>query len=85
MYVTIWIANQAIPWTTALAKSVNLTKGASQIAALDQGGSPITYMFTQIFTRENLAGLAMIAVIYAICLVFTVRTSKARAAALKED
>ena len=85
MYVTIWIANQAIPWTTALAKSVNLTNGASRIAALDQGGSPITYMFTQIFTRENLAGLAVIAVIYAVCLVFTVRTSKARAAALKEE
>ena len=37
MYVTIWIANQALPWTTALAKSVNLTNGASRIAALDQG------------------------------------------------
>ena len=42
MFLTIWIANQAIPWTTALAQSVNLTGGASQIAALDQGGCPIT-------------------------------------------
>lgn len=37
MFTTIWIASQAIPWTTALAKSVNLTNGASQVAALDQG------------------------------------------------
>lgn len=48
MFVTIWIASQAIPWTTALAQSVNLTNGASQVAALDQGGCPITYLYTQL-------------------------------------
>lgn len=84
MYLTIWVANQAIPWTTALAKSVNLTGGASQIAALDQGGCPITYLYTQIFTQENMLGFAVIGIIYVICMIFTVRMSKQRAAALKE-
>lgn len=85
MFLTIWVANQAIPWTTALAQSVNLTGGASQIAALDQGGCPITYLFTQLFTQENMLGFAVIGVLYIICMVFTVRLSKKRAAALKEE
>ncbi len=85
MFFTIWIANQAIPWTTALAQSVNLTGGASQIAALDQGGCPITYLFTQLFTRDNMFGFAVIGIIYVICMIFTVRLSKQRAAALKEE
>ena len=83
--LTIWIASQAIPWTTALAKSVNLTNGASQVAALDQGGSPITYLYTQIVTQQNIKGLVIIGIIYVICMIFTVRGSKQRAAALKES
>ena len=85
MFTTIWIASQAIPWTTALAKSVNLTNGASQVAALDQGGSPITYLYTQIVTQQNIKGLVIIGIIYVICMIFTVRVSKQRAAALKES
>ena len=85
MFFTIWIANQAIPWTTALAQSVDLTGGAIQIAALDQGGCPITYLFTQLFTRDNMLGFAVIGIIYVICMIFTVRLSKQRAAALKEE
>lgn len=85
MYLTIWIANQTIPWVTELAISTNSTNGAAQIAALDQGGSPITYIFTELFTRDNIAGLITIAVIYAVCLVFAVRTSKQRAKALEEE
>ena len=85
MFTTIWIASQAIPWTTALAKSVNLTNGASQVAALDQGGSPITYLYTQIVTQQNVKGLVIIGIIYVICMIFTVRGSKQRAAALKES
>lgn len=85
MFTTIWIASQAIPWTTALAKSVNLTNGASQVAALDQGGSPITYLYTQIVTQQNIKGLVIIGIIYVICMIFTVRGSKQRAAALKES
>lgn len=83
MYCTIWIANQAIPWVTALATTTGSTDGSSLVAALDQGGCPITYVFTQLFTRENIPGMLVIAAIYIVCLVFAVRCSKKRAAELK--
>ena len=85
MYFTIWIANQTIPWVTKLAQVTNSTNGATQIAALDQGGSPITYIFTELFTRDNIPGLIIVTVIYVICFVFAVKTSKERANALKEE
>ena len=55
------------------------------MAALDQGGCPITYVFTQLFTRENLAGAAVIAAIYIVCILFALRCSKKRAAALAAE
>ncbi len=85
MYLTIWIANQTIPWVTALATTTNSLNGAAQVAALDQGGSPITYIFTELFTRDNMTGLIVVAVIYAICMAFAVKTSKDRARKLKEE
>ena len=85
MYFTIWIANQTIPWVTKLAETTNSMNGASQLAALDQGGSPITYVFTEIFTRDNVPGMLIVGGIYAVCLIFAVRTSKQRAKALKEE
>lgn len=72
MYMTIWIANETIPWMTKLAKVTGSMSGGSMVAALDQGGSPVTYVFTQIFTRENIGGAAIIAVIYAACLIFAI-------------
>lgn len=85
MYLTIWVANQTIPWVTALATTTNSLNGAAQVAALDQGGCPITYVFTELFTRDNLMGTAVVAVIYIICLLFAVKTSKDRARKLKEE
>ncbi len=85
MYLTIWIANQTIPWVTALATTTNSLDGAAQVAALDQGGCPITYIFTELFTRDNITGLAVIAVIYAICMLFAIKTSKDRAKKLREE
>lgn len=82
MFMTIWIANQTIPWMTTLAKTTGSTDGANLVAALDQGGCPITYIYTQLFTRENLMGMAVIAAIYAVCLIFAVKHSKKRAAEL---
>lgn len=76
MYMTIWIANETIPWMTKLAKVTGSMSGDSMVAALDQGGSPVTYVFTQIFTRENIGGAAVIAAIYAVCLVFTIFSMK---------
>ena len=85
MYMTIWIANQTIPWVTGLAQSTGMTGGVSRMAALDQGGCPITYIFTQLFERSNLIGMAVIAVIYIICMVFAIRLSKQRAGELKTE
>lgn len=85
MFMMIWIANQTIPWMTALARTTGSTDGSSAVAALDQGGCPLTYIYTQVLTRENIAGLAAIAVIYGICILFAIRYSKARGAALEAD
>ncbi len=83
MFMTIWIANQTIPWMTALAKTTGSTDGTNLVAALDQGGCPITYIFTQIVTRENLVGMIGIAVIYIICILFAIRCSRKRAKELR--
>lgn len=85
MFMTVWIANQTIPWMTALARTTGATDGTNLIAALDQGGCPLTYIYGQLCTRENLTGLAAIAVIYGVCMLFAVRCSKARGAALEGD
>ena len=84
MYITIWITNQTIPWVTALAKTTGSTDGSNLVAAMDQGGSPITYIYTQLLTRQNVTGLAVIGSGYVICMVFAVRCSKKRAKALAE-
>lgn len=84
MYVTIWIANQTIPWLTALAHQTGASS-AKAIAALDQGGSPITYIYTQLCTMQNPTGLLIIGVIYVVCMIFAVKTSKQRAKELAEN
>lgn len=76
MYMTIWIANETIPWMTELAKVTGSLNGDHMVAALDQGGSPLTYVFTQMFVRENLFGMVVIAAIYLFCLMFTVISMK---------
>lgn len=85
MAMTIWITNQALPWTTKLALDGGVIKAGETYAAMDQGGCPITYIFTQLFTRENIPGMLVIAAIYAVSLVFTVLHSKKRAAALAAE
>lgn len=85
MAMTIWITNQALLWTTKLALDGGVIKAGETYAAMDQGGCPITYIFTQLFTRENISGLIVIAAIYAVSMVFTVLHSKKRAAALAAE
>ncbi|ONI44250.1 PTS galactitol transporter subunit IIC [Candidatus Epulonipiscioides gigas] len=85
MYMTIWIANQTIPWMTELAVSTGSTNGEHMLAALDQGGSPITYIFTQSFHLENILGLIIISVLYIGSFVFAIRCSKKRAEELKKQ
>ena len=76
MSVTIWIANQTIPWVTKLATTTGTLTGSGEVAALDQGGSPITYVFTELFTRDNIVGMLFILVFYVICCFFAVKYSK---------
>ncbi|MDR1017431.1 MAG: PTS galactitol transporter subunit IIC [Lachnospiraceae bacterium] len=83
MAMTIWITNQTVGWTTTLGKSVGAVKAGQHLTAMDQGGCPITYIFTQLFTRSNVLGLIVIAAIYLVCMVFAVRVSHKRAAELK--
>lgn len=52
---------------------------------MDQGGCPITYIFTSLFTRENMPGLILAAAVYAVCMVFAVLHSRKRAAELEAD
>lgn len=85
MYVTIWIANQTIPWMTALARTTGSIEGNGLVAALDQGGSPITYIYTQLCTLQNVRGLLVIGITYIICMIFAIRLSKKRAAALAAE
>ncbi len=82
MAMTIWITNQTVGWTTTLGQSVGAVKAGETLAAMDQGGCPLTYIFTQLFTRENIPGLIVIAAIYIVCMVFAVMHSKARQAEL---
>lgn len=72
MAMTIWISNQTIGLHTILAENAGqLAAGAGRVASLDQGGSPLTYILTQIFNTTNIAGLICIGGIYGFCLVFT--------------
>ena len=85
MAMTIWITNQTVNWTSALGVQVGALSAGETVAAMDQGGCPITYLFVQLFTRENIAGFAVIGIIYVVCMVFAVRHSKKRAAAIEAE
>lgn len=71
-----------VGWTTTLGQSVGAVGAGETLAAMDQGGCPLTYVFTQLFTRENIPGMIVIAAIYIVCMVFAVMHSKQRAAEL---
>ena len=75
MTMTLWITNQTIPWITALARSTGTLSGTGQAAAMDQGGSPITYIFVELFQRDNLPGLFIISLLYILCMVVSVKYS----------
>ena len=64
MYMTLWIATQTIPWVTELGKLSGTITGNRPAAALDQGGSPITYLFVRLFCQGSLAGLIVTGAVY---------------------
>ena len=72
MFMTIWISNQMIALHTQLALNAGqLTNGMSKVASLDQGGSPVTYILTQVMHTTNITGLAVIGGFYLFCVVCT--------------
>lgn len=83
MYITLWISNETIPWLTALAENTGTIKGENLIAAMDQGGSPITYIYTELFMRDQMTALVIIGVGYLACTIFAFRYCKRRAEAQK--
>lgn len=83
MFLAIWISNQMIGLHTILAANAGqLTNATAQVASLDQGGSPLTYIITQILHTTNIMGLAAIGIFYIICVVFTIIWSKKQYASL---
>ncbi|MEK4299647.1 galactitol-specific PTS transporter subunit IIC [Oceanobacillus sp. FSL W8-0428] len=70
MGITIWIANMMIGVHTKLATDTgNLTSG--QVASLDQGGAPITFILKELFQLQNLVPLLIIGGIYVFSIIFT--------------
>ena len=49
------------------------------------GGSPITYIFVELFQRDNFAGLLVIGCIYIVCLAVSVQYSRAEKARSEDD
>lgn len=74
MYITIWISNKTIQYHTILAENAGI-KDTIEVASLDQGGSPITYLVTAAFNNkiisEGAIGFGVILVIYIIGLAAT--------------
>ena len=78
MSVTLWISTQTIEYHTILAQQAGtkLAAGVTQVASLDQGGSPFTYLLLQLFKLDNMAALVVLGVIYVACILATVKYSK---------
>ncbi len=77
MFMTIWISNQMISLHTQLAANAGqLTAATAQVASLDQGGSPLTYIATQALTLTNVPGLLAIGGFYLVCVIFTIIWSR---------
>ncbi|WP_439234885.1 PTS galactitol transporter subunit IIC [Lonepinella koalarum] len=77
MSITLWIATQTIWLNTQLAANAGTLKAGEQVASMDQGGSPITYLLVQALTLENIVGFTVIGIIYFAAVVLTWRRAKA--------
>lgn len=52
MSITLWIATQTIGLHTQLAANAGALKAGGMVASMDQGGSPITWLLIQVFSRK---------------------------------
>ncbi|QQY15577.1 PTS galactitol transporter subunit IIC [Cutibacterium avidum] len=71
MTMTIWISNQMVGLNTELARRTGLLGKASQVASLDQGGNPITYLVSEALSGRVGIGFLVIAVLYLGAFVYT--------------
>ncbi|MEW9677166.1 galactitol-specific PTS transporter subunit IIC [Lentibacillus sp. L22] len=70
MIITIWIANMTIGLHTKLAQQAGSVEGG-QVASLDQGGSPITFVLSELFSLEHIVPLIIIGGLYVLSIIFT--------------
>ena len=68
------------PWLTAPSKATGTTDGNIAGCGTRPGRLPDHYIFTEIFSRDNIPGMFVIAGIYVFCMFFAIRCSKKRAA-----
>lgn len=71
MFITIWISNEMISLQTTLGQNVGLVDEGTRVASLDQGGSPITYLLTNILNGNLSVGLIVIFVLYISAFGYT--------------
>lgn len=76
MGITLWIATQTIGLHTQLAANAGALKAGSQVASMDQGGSPITYLLIQFLTWQNVTALVAIGVVYLAGVMLTWRRAR---------
>lgn len=72
MYITLWISNQTYLWVTELGKNSGTITGDLPVAALDQGGSPISYIYVQLFEWKNVTGFVVVGSLYLVCMIVAV-------------
>ncbi|PXZ03038.1 PTS galactitol transporter subunit IIC [Gilliamella apicola] len=85
--ITLWIATQMVPLTTQLAINAGtITDGSSiSVGAMDQGGSPITYIMVQLVNLKQPIGFAFIVLFYLFCLFLTWKRAKKYELFLKQQ
>lgn len=76
MYMTLWISNQTYLWVTELGKNTGTITSDFPVAALDQGGSPISYIFIWLFERKDMAGFLAVGSFYLVCIIASVYCSR---------
>jgi PTS system galactitol-specific IIC component len=83
---TLWISTQTIGLHTILAQETGtkLAAGVTQVASMDQGGSPITYILLQLFKLDNLPGLLVVGAVYLVSIIATIKFYKEESKPLTE-
>ena len=76
MYITLWIANRTGPWVTALLSAGGMLESGQVAACLDQGGCPVTYLYTGLLSGEGGIGIILIGALYLAGLALAYRSWK---------